>query len=208
MPNIFTKNVVYLRSGLVKVYSVLMPYPPKTDRQAVLDAAMDQVAEAGVGRLAIRGVAAALGVTPSALYRYFADLAALQAALADESRRRLLEALRIAAGKKGPEAALRGIARGYVKFAREQPHVFALTLLPAAPDEGGEAVHVQSWTFVLEHVTRLYGNERAPEAAVVLWAFLHGITVLEAAGAFGARKPASSFDLGLQMWLSAAGDTD
>ena len=188
----------------VKIYSVLMPYPPKTDRNAILEAAMAQVASAGLEKLAIRSVAATLGVTASALYRYFADLAALQAALAEEGRRRLLEALRKAAGRKGPEGALRAIAKEYLKFAREHPHVFALTLLPAGADEGSEAMHVQSWTFVLEHVARLYGPRRSPEAAVVLWAFLHGMTALESAGVFGARKPVSSFERGLRMWLAAA----
>jgi hypothetical protein len=28
------------------------------------------------------------------------------------------------------------------------------------------------------HVARIYGEERTPEAAVALWAFLHGMTTL------------------------------
>jgi AcrR family transcriptional regulator len=56
-------------------------------------------------------VAATLGLAPNALYRYFANLAALASALADESRRRLLEVLQKAAGKKAPEQAIRSIAQ-------------------------------------------------------------------------------------------------
>lgn len=165
---------------------------------------MDQVSRDGINKLAIRSVATALGLAPNALYRYFSNLAALEAALAEESRRRLLEVLRKAAGKKPPEEAIRSIARAYVRFAREQPQVFSLTLMPSTTETEGEASHVESWSFVLGHVARIYGEEKAPEAAVALWAFLHGYTALEAAGVFGERKPVSSFEFGLRMWVKAA----
>lgn len=181
-----------------------MPYPSKTDRQTILNTAMDQVSTAGINKLAIRSVAAALDLAPNALYRYFANLAALEAALAEESRRRLLEVLQKAAGKKLPKEAIRGIAQSYVRFAREQPQIFSLTLMPSNTGTEDDAAHVRSWQFVLEHVARIYGEKRAPEAAVTLWAFLHGITALEAARVFGERKPVSSFEFGLQMWFAGA----
>ncbi len=181
-----------------------MPYPSKTDRQTILKTAIEQVSTGGINKLAVRSVAAALGVAPNALYRYFDNLAALVAALADESRRRLLDTLHKAAGTKQPKSAIRSIAQAYVQFAREQPQIFALTLMPGTVDTGEAASHVQSWQFVLGHVARIYGEERAPEAAVALWAFLHGMTALEAAGVFGERKPVSSFDFGLRTWIKAA----
>lgn len=181
-----------------------MPFPSKTDRQTILLTAMDQVSREGINRLAIRSVAAALGLAPNALYRYFSSLAGLQAALADESRRRLQEVLHRAAGKQRPEAAIRSIARAYVRFAREQPEVFSLTLMPSSPETGGDAAHEESWRFVLGHVAGIYGEAEAPEAAAALWAFLHGMTALEAAGVFGERKPASSFEFGLRMWIKGA----
>ena len=181
-----------------------MPFPAKTNRQTILATALDQVSRAGINQLAIRSVAAALGLAPNALYRYFANLAALRDALAEESRRRLLAVLQKAAGKKPPQEAIRGIAKAYVRFAREQPEVFALTLLPSTAEAEGDAAHVQSWRFVLGHVARLYGQEKAPEAAMALWAFLHGMTALEAARVFGERKPVSSFEFGLRIWIEAA----
>ncbi len=165
---------------------------------------MDQVARDGLNGLSLRGVAAALGIAPNALYRYFADRAALEAALAEESQRRLLGALQKAAGKKSPEQALRSIARAYVRFAREQPHVFSLTLLPSTPEAGSEPAHVELWRFVQTQVSSLYGEHLAPQAAVTLWAFLHGMTALEAAGVLGQQKPTSSFDFGLRLWIEAA----
>ncbi len=183
-----------------------MPFPSKTDRRTILATALEQVSREGINKLAIRSVAAALGLAPNALYRYFPSLAALEAALAEESRCRLRELLHTAVADKPPEEAVRSIAYAYVQFAREQPRIFALTLLPPPTEADGNAAHLQLWHFVLGHVAGLYGEKRAPEAAMALWAFLHGMTVLEAAGAFGERKPVSSFEFGLQMWIKAAGD--
>lgn len=186
------------------VQCLFVPYPSKTDRQTILATALNQVAIDGINKLAIRSVAATLGLAPNALYRYFANLADLEAALADESRRLLLQALQRAAKKKRPKEAIRGIARAYVQFARKHPQIFSLTLRPSNNDAEEDAVHIQSWRFVLEHVAGIYGEKQAPEAAVVLWAFLHGITALEAARVFGQQKPSSSFEFGLRMWIEAA----
>jgi hypothetical protein len=82
--------------------------------------------------------------------------------------------------------------------------IFSLTLKPSDDSQYEDAAHLRSWQFVLGQVGRLYGEERAPEAALVLWAFLHGMTVLQQAGVFGKRKPESSFKVGLQMWIDAA----
>ena len=185
-----------------------MPFPSKTDRRTILATALEQVSEKGINKLAIRSVAAALGLAPNALYRYFPSLAALEAALAEESRRRLQEVLREAAEKKPPEEAVRSIAHAYVQFAREQSHVFSLTLRPPPAEADGHPAHLQLWHFVLGHVAGLYGEKRAPEAAMALWAFLHGMTVLEAAQVFGEQKPVSSFEFGLQMWIKAASAGD
>ena len=199
-------GVVHLARQNVQCSS--MPYPSKTDRQTILSTAMEQVGKVGINGLAIRSVAGALGLAPNALYRYFTNLAALQSALAEESRVRLHQVLKKAAGHKSPEGALRSIAKAYVRFARDQPQVFSLTLMPPTTETEGEAAHVLSRNFVLEHVARLYGEEKAPEAAVALWAFLHGMTALEAAKVFGERKPASSFEFGLQIWIKAASSSD
>ena len=165
---------------------------------------MDQVARDGLVGLSLRSLAATLGLAPNALYRYFADRASLEAALAEASQRRLLEVLQKAAGKKSPEDAIRSLARAYVRFARDEPQVFALTLMPATAEPGAEPAHVSLWRFVQQQVSFLYGPQQTPQAAVTLWAFLHGMTALEAAGVLGKLKPTTSFDFGLRMWIAAA----
>lgn len=179
-----------------------MAYPSKTDRETILSTAMDLVSRDGIDRLAVRSVATALGLAPNALYRYFASLADLKDELSEESRRRLLVVLKEAAGDQRDLGAVRRMAHAYVQFARDHPHVFALTLLPSSFD-GEDSSHRQSWRFVVDQVASVYGPERAQEAAVALWAFLHGITVLESAGVFGDQKPSSGFAFGLEMWIHA-----
>jgi len=39
---------------------------------------------------------------------------------------------------------------------------------------------------------------------VTLWALLQGMTALERAHVFGEKKPVSSFEFGLRMWMRAA----
>lgn len=181
----------------------LMAYPAKTDRDRILAAALRQVEEEGVEKLAIRAVAARLGLAPNALYRYFESLAALEAAIAEEARLQVLEAMQKAVVRKRPAEAIYALSEAYIRFAQQRPRVFALYLKTS----GGE-VHtpqcLRNTEFFLEHVTRLYGQQRAWEAAHALWAFLHGAAVLLEAGVVPARKAISSLRFGLQLWIDGA----
>jgi AcrR family transcriptional regulator len=180
-----------------------MAYPAKTDRESVLAAALEQVESEGVENLAIRSVAAKLGLAPNALYRYFESLAALQAALAEEARRQMLEVMRKAAGRKGPSETIRAISKAYLRFAQQRPRVFALYL-----ETSGADAHTPQCTrnteFFFEQVTRVYGKERATKASHALWAFLHGLAVLLDAGVLPPEDAFTSLKFGLQIWIDGA----
>ncbi len=194
---------VHLRSPPVKMYSVLMAYPAKTDRDRILAVALEQVEREGVESLAIRGVAAKLELAPNALYRYFNSLAALEAAVAEEARLQVLEAMQKVIGRKGPTETIRAISEAYIRFAQQRPRIFALYLKTY-----GTEVHtpqcLRNTEFFLEHVTRLYGEKLAWEAAHALWAFLHGAAVLLDAGVVPAEKALTSLQFGLQLWINGA----
>ena len=164
---------------------------------------MNQLEAGGLDALSLRGLAASLGLAPNALYRYFADRAQLEAAMAAESLRRLHEVLKRAAGRKQPLPAIRAVALAYLRFAREHPHMYGMILSHDAGSEGA-AVHQESWSFIVEQVGRVSGPARAREAGVALWAFLHGYTTLASAQVFGKEKPATGFNFGLDAWLTAA----
>jgi AcrR family transcriptional regulator len=187
----------------VKVYSVHMPYPSKTDRETILAAAVKHLAHASIRDLSLRNVAASLDLAPNAIYRYFSDRSALEAALANEAARRLELALRKAADGCEPVTAIREMSSAYIQFARENRHLYQTMTSLHAPEHDA-SFHQSLWTFTVERVQKIAGTDRAAQAAVALWAFLHGVVTLEAAQVFGESKPASGLEFGLDAWLMAA----
>jgi len=184
------------------VYS--MAYPTKTDRARILTAAMKQVEDQGIEHLAIRSLASTLGLAPNALYRYFKSLAALEAALAEESRLQMLEVMQEAAGRKGPAGTIRAISGAYLQFAHERPRIFALCLKTSGDNPDGNPQCDRSNRFFLAQVTRVYGEKRAWEASHALWAFLHGMAVLREAGVLSKAQLSSGLEFGLRMWIDGA----
>jgi AcrR family transcriptional regulator len=181
-----------------------MVFPAKTDRARILSAAMEQLARDGMEKLSLRSLAASLNLAPNALYRYFASRSQLEAAITAEITGQVHEGLRKAAGRKAPEQAIRALVRAYIRFAHEQKHLYDVFLRPCAETPEGEAAHIALWNFVLEQVGRISGPKKAPEAAIALWALLHGFVGLANAGVFDRGKPRSGFDWGLQAWFRAA----
>ena len=179
-----------------------MPYPSKTDRQTILSAAIKEVVRGGIRDLSLRNIAASLDLAPNAIYRYFSDRRALEAALANEAARQLELALRKAADGREPITAIRKMSSAYLKFARDNPHLYEAMMTLHAP--GHDAMsHLSLWRFTVEQVQRIAGSDRAPRASVALWAFLHGAATLEAAQVLGEIKPASGLEFGFEAWLMA-----
>jgi AcrR family transcriptional regulator len=179
-----------------------MPYPSKTDRQTILSAAVKDLAHRGIRDLSLRNLAASLDLAPNAIYRYFSDRSALEDALANEAARQLELLLRKAADGCEPVTAVRKMSSAYIKFARDNRHLYEVMMSPHAPEH--DATFLQSlWTFTVEQVVRIAGSDRAAQASVALWAFLHGAVALEAAQVFGERKPARGLEFGLDAWFMA-----
>jgi hypothetical protein len=89
-----------------------------------------------------------------------------------------------------------------VKFARDNRHLYEAMMSLHAP--GHDATSHQSlWTFTVEQVQRIAGSDRAAQASVALWAFLHGAATLEATQVLGEIKPASGLEFGFEAWLMA-----
>jgi AcrR family transcriptional regulator len=180
-----------------------MPFPSKTDRSAILLAALEELSSAGIRNLSLRNIAATLGLAPNALYRYFSDRAALEEALADECARRLEMALRKAAHGSVAAKAIRRMAGAYLRFARENRNLYEVFMSFQTPDRTGSP-RQNLWSFTVEQVQSITGEAHAKEAAVALWALLHGAATLEAGQVLGDNKPASGFEFGLNAWLLLA----
>jgi AcrR family transcriptional regulator len=180
----------------------LVPYPAKTDRQAILSAAVEELVHGGIRDLSLRNIAASLGIAPNAIYRYFSDRRELEAALASEAARQLELALRGAAEGCEPITAMREMSSAYMKFARNNRNLYEAMMSLHAPDPDATS-HQSLWEFTVEMVQRVAGSDRATQASVALWAFLHGAVALEAAQVLGEIKPASGLEFGFEAWLMA-----
>jgi AcrR family transcriptional regulator len=180
-----------------------MPYPSKTNRQTILSAAVKELVHGGIRDLSLRNIAASLVIAPIAIYRYFSDRRAIEAALSSEAARLMEVSLRQAAEGREAVIAIRAMSSAYLRFAHNNRHLYEAMMSLHAP--GPDATfHERLWTFTVGQVERIAGAERAPQATVALWAFLHGAVMLEAAQVFGELKPASGLDFGFEAWLSAA----
>ena len=180
-----------------------MPFPSKTDRAAILSAALEDLESGGIRNLSLRNIAATLGLAPNALYRYFSDRAALEAALADECARRLELVLRKATHGTDASKSIRRMAGAYLHFAKDNRHLYEVFMSFHTPDHAGSP-RQSLWSFTVEQVKRVTGEKHAGEAAVALWALLHGAATLEAGQVHGRNKPASGFEFGLNAWLLLA----
>jgi AcrR family transcriptional regulator len=165
--------------------------------QAVLDAALRVVDEAGAAGLTLAAVAARTGVAVPSLYKHVEGLPALrrQATIAvlGEFTDRLTAAV---LGYSGA-AALERFLRAYRDYARENPGRYLLTV-PAADasdaevtEAGGRAVAVALAVLDGAGVT----GEDAIHATRCLRAAVHGFAMLEIAGGFGLPQSTdASFD--------------
>jgi len=153
-------------------------------RAALLRAAAEVLRERGLEGLSLREVARRAGVSHAAPYHHFADLAALIAALVENSLLELGERMRTAAATapSDPEARVRALGAAYVRFAVDDPASFRLMFRPELRRAGGERL------------------EAAGEASYrpLLEAIADGV----AQGAFAARDVR---DLGLAAWAAVHG---
>jgi AcrR family transcriptional regulator len=206
---IFKVNDVYLqceqRISLVvtrqAVHCSLMPYPSKTNPQAILAAAIKQLEQDGLDALSMRSLASTLGVAPGAIYRYYADRATLEAAIANEGFRLMYAALKTAANGREPLEALRRAARAYLSFARTRPALYQVIMSTHSPANKIVAEN-ELWEYCVQLVSLVCGRRDAADSAVALWSFLHGFVSIEQAGILGDRKPKEGFEVGLEVMLS------
>lgn len=157
-------------------------------RDEILDAGMHVVAEAADARhVTIRAVAAAAGVTPPSIYRFFPDRAALLRELVRRGfgmfDRYLDEA---AIGASDPSDALRRRCHAYLDFAAVHPGEYRVVFSAAGlgPRElevprGEEHPGQQSFEALVASVRSCAASgSDLLLTAVLLWSFLHGLADL------------------------------
>jgi AcrR family transcriptional regulator len=160
--------------------------PVGLDRERVVTAAVDLVAQAGrVDAVSLRQVAERLGVRTQSLYAHVEGLDGLRRAVAVVALDRLATALTDAAiGRAGPDA-VEGIIRAYVRFAVEEPGLYDATLVvPGEDAEVGAAMEAVGRPLNLVFRSYGYDDTDALHWYRVVFAAVHGYALMRRDGLF------------------------
>jgi AcrR family transcriptional regulator len=103
-------------------------------REEIKALARQQMATSGTASLALNGIARAMGMVPSALYRYFPDRDALITALILDAFTSLAQTVRAADAGPSYGERLLAAARAYRRWALENPVDFQLIFGNPIPD--------------------------------------------------------------------------
>ncbi len=156
-------------------------------RQALLEAAEEELKEKGVEGFTLRGCAKRAGVSHAAPAHHFKDATALLTALAALGFRRFLE-VQIKykdAAPPNPRDRMLASGLGYIDFAQKHTALFRLIFSSDRPDYAdAELSHASeaAFTDMMQGVRALSGGN-APEEKVMIdvaatWAMVHGVADL------------------------------
>jgi AcrR family transcriptional regulator len=168
------------------------PYHHGNLRNALLDAAVALIGEAGPRGFTLREVARRAGVSHNAPYRHFASKDDLLLAVAAEGFERLASVMREAMVPGGsPRERLELCGCGYVDFALRWPqHLLVMFDLPAALREGcdpGPRIGEDAFRVLLDGIVAaqesgdLLAGDPQP-LAWTAWSLVHGIAKLATGG--------------------------
>ena len=188
-------------------------------RQALVEAALELIADQGPTGFTLSEAAKAADVTPAAVYRHFAGRDDLIAEVARQGYGIFAALMEFAYNNGQPTAlaAFEATGRAYLAFARKYPgHYKAMfesgLSLQAHPDL---AIVAQKARAVLEQAAEklsqhLPANKRPPSSmfSAHIWAMSHGVVELYMRGAPGAKSPFPPEDLleaGIGIYLRGLG---
>ena len=147
--------------------------------------------EAGLAKLSLRAIAARAGVSHAAPKNHFANLRSLLTAMAAEGYRRHVAFMRAGLPRRASRTAkLAAAMQGYVRFAREHPHLFALMFssdLCDLDDPELQAAGAESYG-VLQEISAGLDWDKADQpdadfrAETMIWSLVHGFAQLSNSG--------------------------
>jgi AcrR family transcriptional regulator len=174
------------------------PYHHGDLRRALIDASTELAAQDGPEGVVLREAARRIGVSPSAAYRHFPSREGLLAVVGSQARQALAERMLAAMNsvrardpEKWAREQFRACGREYIRFALEEPGLFAVAFRPWAPalyvPEDPSPYHVVSGS--LDELDRA-GLLAVPRtgAEEYAWVAVHGAAVLLGGGAIPPRE--------------------
>jgi AcrR family transcriptional regulator len=174
-------------------------------REALIQAALDLIAEKGPTGFTFAEAARSAGVSPAAPYRHFRDRDELLETAWDE-------------GRPDPQAAFERMGRAYIAFARSEPAYYSAMFesgLPPAANPGLRDAGERAYSVLRKAAEALVATMPAagrPPASMVsfhVWALSHGVASLFARADAGRRAlPMSAEELleaGMLVYLRGLG---
>jgi AcrR family transcriptional regulator len=165
----------------------------------ILEAARELLEAEGPDALSMRRIAARLGIRAPSLYKHVSDKQALEAALISDGFEESAELFEAAV--RDADDPLAALATAYRDFARRHQHLYRLmTERPLPRERLTPGVEERAAAPVLAAA----GD---PDTGRAVWAFAHGMTILELNGRFppGADLDAA-WSRGLEAFRMGAGD--
>lgn len=174
------------------------PYHHGDLRNALVVAATELAARDGPEGVVLREAARRIGVSPSAAYRHFPSREGLLAVVGSRARmsltERMLGAMDVVHSRdlsKRAAERFRACGREYIRFALEEPGLFAVAFRPCPPElyvpEDPSPYHVLSGSLDQLDATGLLAVPRAG-AEEYAWIGVHGAAVLLGGGAIDPRE--------------------
>ncbi len=165
---------------------VKQAYHHKDLRNALVDEAIAMLADDGSGSLTLRELARRLGVTHTAPYAHFTDKKALLEVVADAGFARLTERIqRARLNANDPISAFEAMGVEYLAFARENANWYRLMFADAELTHDPECEMSEEGERAFGALIEAIAAFAPPpdvdvrEFAVALWAFVHGVAMLE-----------------------------
>jgi AcrR family transcriptional regulator len=145
---------------------------------AIISAARQILEREGPDGLTMRRLGDAVGIRAPSLYKHFPDKAAVEIALINDGFEEIAE--RFEAALASSEDSLLELAIAYRAFARSHPHLYRLMTAGPLPRERlRPGVEARAAAPIVQAV----GDANL---ARVVWAFAHGMVILELNGRFPA----------------------
>jgi AcrR family transcriptional regulator len=163
---------------------------------ALVTAGLRHVEKHGLNSLGLRQLALVTGVSPTAVYRHFADLEHLKASVAKASRevlgKMMLDALKDASTSKSSKGAIdRFLAIGgaYIDFGITKSNLYEIAFICFdSPDL--EPTSPSPWDLLMNSLNELnefgcLSDKNLKTAPTIAWSMVHGFAALAAQGATG-----------------------
>jgi AcrR family transcriptional regulator len=190
-------------------------------KEALLQAALDLIAQKGPGGFTFAEAARSAGVSPAAPYRHFRDRDELLSSVAQRGFEQFEKVLTAAWDDGRPDTitAFERLGRGYLTFARDEPAFYSAMFESGLPIDSNpllQAASERAFAVIRLTAERLAaltppGITRPPAMMMALhiWSMSHGVASLFSRGDAARRKlpmsPEELLEAGVLIYLRGLG---